>query len=142
MFVSLPLRIKLIMGPVIAAFYVHISKCLKQPFLLLLHWYAAAIQTIKQTNGVLKWCFKMKIFLIFSDLLNCLRNVYTISIRTENGLNSIKVISSRKILTASRHFNYLQVFLIQPPQKFSSSSDNINNTSRTSRLSYRFLSLS
>lgn len=45
------------------------------------------------------------IFCIYSDLFCCLRNIYTVAIRTENGSSSIKVISTKKIVTASSHFN-------------------------------------
>ena len=61
------------------------------------------------------------IFLIWSDLLNCLRRVGTIVVTTESGLNSLKVIFTTKYFTEtlkaaiSRCFD---VFPVRASQKF------------------------
>ena len=80
----------------------------KQHFLLLLicHSYA---------NYKAQRAFVINFF-ISSNLLDCLRNVYTISIKTENGQSSIKVTSTIKIVTASSHFCCADVFPVRPPQ--------------------------
>ena len=58
------------------------------------------------------------IFFFCSDLVHCLRSVCTIAIRTENGENSIKVISTMTILTTSNHFCYFDRFTVRPTQTF------------------------
>ena len=58
------------------------------------------------------------IFLICSDLLNCLRSVGTIVITTESGLNSLKVIFTKQFLTKTTIFRCFDVFFVRPPQIF------------------------
>ena len=78
-------------------------------------------------------------FFFYSDPLNYLRSVCTVGIRTKNGWNSIKVISTKEIFAASSQFRYFDVFLVRLRLGISSLSKNINNRARVSRLSFRFL---
>ena len=78
-------------------------------FLLLLMFYG-------YTNYKAKGAF-MIIFFIYSNLLNCLRNVCTVAIRTKLATAS-KLSLTKKILTASSHFCCFDAFPLWPTQKF------------------------
>ena len=78
-------------------------------FLLLLMFYG-------YTNYKAKGAF-MVIFFIYSNLLNCLRNVCTVAIRTKLATAS-KLSLTKKILTASSHFCCFDAFPLWPTQKF------------------------
>ena len=130
-------------GPVVSFFPVKILECLLQifiihrryPFLLLLMmWCGYASNYNAQGAFVI-------IFYICSDLLNCLRSVCTIVITIGNGLNSLKVISTKKIVTESSHFSLFWCISCTATSETctSSSSKNISNTARVFRLSFRFL---
>ena len=60
-------------------------------------------------------------FLVCSDLLNCLKSVCTIVVTTESGEKSLKVIFTKKVFTETVKvviFCFSDVFPVRPPQKF------------------------
>ena len=80
------------------------------------------------------------IFLICSDLLNLLRSVDTIVIRTESGQNSLKLFLTKKFLTLEgNHFGLFWCIPCPAPPEILGSSKNINNTAHVPRLSFPFL---
>ena len=104
-------------GPVTTPFTVQILVCLLQFFS-----YAGGFLffIVSVIDDMLWLCSKLYtqgafviILFICSNLLNCLRSVCTIAMTTENSQNSLKVISTKKIVTESSHFD---VFLyVRPP---------------------------
>ena len=85
------------------------------------------------------WYIFVIIFLICSDLLNSLRNVGTIVITTKKGLNNLKVIFTEQFVTKNHCFSLFWCILCTSTPDISSSSKNINNKGRVSRLSFGFL---
>ena len=55
------------------------------------------------------------IFFICSDLLNCLRSVDTIVIKTKRGWNIFKDIFTKQFLTKATIFSWFDVFSLRPP---------------------------
>ena len=58
------------------------------------------------------------LFLIWSDLLNCIKSFGTMVITTECGSNSLKVIFTKQILTKVTIFCCFDVCCVRPSQLF------------------------
>ena len=60
----------------------------------------------------------MTLFLIRSDILNCLIILVTMVVTTRSGYNSLKVIFTKQLLTKVTIFCCCDVCSVQPPQIF------------------------
>ena len=116
--ISLPLWIKLTMGQLLlffpcnfCSFFSYVGGVLVTNLfsLLLIVKYILAIQQIIAF---------VILFLICSDLLNCLRSVGTMVMTTESGSNSLRVIFTKQFLTRATVFRCFDVCPVQSPQIF------------------------
>ena len=106
-FISLPLEIKLTMGQLLTFF-------LCNSWTFLSYW---LIYFGYSANYNAREAFVI-IFLIFSDLRNCLRSVGTIVITTESDWNSLKIILIKQFLSKATIFCCFHVFSVRSPQIF------------------------